>query len=65
MTVEDGNVRSHEAVTRENYKRSAPERAAILECVIAHAKKFAVSKSRKVIQVAYLDQISNIGSGRV
>ena len=49
---------------RENYKRSAPERAGILACAIARAKNFTISKLHEIAQVAYLGQITNIGSGR-
>ena len=37
---------------------------AILACAIVRAKKVAVSESREIARVAYLAQITNIGSGR-
>ena len=40
-------------------KKSPPGRAGILPC----AENVAVSKSREMAQVAYLGQITNIGSG--
>ena len=52
-----------EVVAHENYQRSAPERAGILPCVIDRMKKVAVSKSREIARVAYLRQITMIGSG--
>ena len=51
-----------EAVECENYKRSAPGKVEILACTIALVKKVAVSKSREIARVAYLGQITNIGS---
>ena len=53
-----------EAVAHENYKRSAPERAKILACAIAPAKKVVVSESREIAWVAYLAQITIIRSSR-
>ena len=44
---------------------SAPEWTEILEWVIGCAKMVAVSESRGIALVAYLGQITNIGSGRV
>ena len=52
-------------VTSENSKRSTLRRFGILACAIGHAKKVAVSESREIAPVAYLGQITNIGSGRV
>ena len=40
------------------------ERAGIIACAIARAKKFAVSESREIARVVYLGQITNIESGR-
>ena len=53
-----------DVVASENYKRSAPERAGMLVCAIRRTKKVAVSESREIASVAYLGQITNIGSGR-
>ena len=53
-----------EAVARENYKMSALGSAGIVARVIGRAKKFVVSESRKIAQVAYLGQITSIGKGR-
>ena len=50
-------------VARENYKRSAPRRAEILACAISYSKQVAVSESCELARVAYLSQITNIGSG--
>ena len=36
----------------------------ILACAIAQAKNVASSESREIARVAYLGQITNIGSGR-
>ena len=52
-----------EAVACEHYKRSAPEGGGILACTIGHAKKDAISKSREIARIAYLDLIKNIRSG--
>ena len=52
------------AVAPENYKRSVPERAGILAHAIPHEKRVAVSELREIARVAYLGQITNIGSGR-
>ena len=49
---------------RENFKRSAPRLSRILASKIGCAKKVAVSESREIVRVAYLGQITNIGSGR-
>ena len=49
-------------VARENYKSSAPWRARILAYAINYTKKVAVTKSREIARVAYLGQITNIGS---
>ena len=38
--------------------------AEILACAIVRAKKVAISKSREIVRVVYLDQITIIGSGR-
>ena len=37
----------------------------ILACANGHAKEVAFSESREIARVAYLGQITNIGSGRV
>ena len=50
-----------EAVTLENYRRSALGRAGILASVIARAKKVALLELRKNARVAFLGQIMNIG----
>ena len=52
-------------VAHENYKRSALERVRILASAIGRFKKVAVSLSHEIEQVAYLGQITNIGSSRV
>ena len=52
-----------EAVTLENYKRSAPRKAEILAFEIRRTKKVAVSDSRGIARVAYLGKLMNIGSG--
>ena len=52
-----------EAVVRENFKRSSPGRAGILACVISYSKNDAVSESSEIARLAYLCQITNIGSG--
>ena len=44
---------------------TSPGRAEILACVISYSKKVAASKSHEIAQVAYLGQITNIGSGCV
>ena len=49
----------------KNYKTRAPGRAGILACVIERAKKVAVFELIGITRVAYLHQITNIGSGRV
>ena len=51
-------------VARENYKGSSPWRAGILASSIARVKKVAVSESLEIARVAYVGQITNIGSGR-
>ena len=51
-------------VAPENYKRSTLEWAGILACTIRHMKKVIVSELREIARVAYLGQITNIGSGR-
>ena len=51
-----------DAVARENYKRSALGRVGILARVIGRAKKVAVSESCEIARVAYLGQITTIGS---
>ena len=52
------------AVVSENNKGCAPRRNGILPCAIGRAKKVAVSESREITWVAYLGQITNIGSSR-
>ena len=49
-----------EAVARENYKRSTPERVRILACAIGRAKEASISELREIARVAYLGQITNI-----
>ena len=48
----------------EYYRMSANGKAGILVCAIGCAKEDVVSELRGIAQVAYLDQITNIGSGR-
>ena len=38
--------------------------AGIFACTIARAKEVVVSELREIARVAYLGQITNIGSGR-
>ena len=62
-----------EAVAHENYKWSGPGRVGILasvicyskkECSIARAKMFAMLESPEIGWVAYIGEITNIGSFR-
>ena len=52
-------------IEQENYKGSVPERAGIISCAVARAKKVALLESREIALVASLGQITNIGSSRV
>ena len=52
-------------VARENYERSASVSVRILACKISNYKMGAVTESREIARIAYLGQITNIGSGRV
>ena len=52
-------------VARENYKRCAPGRTGIIACTTSYSKMVAVSELREIARVAYLGQITNIGSRRV
>ena len=47
----------------ENDKSSTPGRAGILARAMGCAKNVAISESREIARVAYLGQITNIGSG--
>ena len=49
---------------RENYKFFAPRRVEIIACKIGRAKKVAIYDSQEITKVAYLCQITNIGSDR-
>ena len=51
-----------EAVAREKFKMSTLGRAEVLACAIGRAKKVAVSESCEIAWIAYLGQITNIGS---
>ena len=53
-----------EVVARENFKRSVPGGSRILARAIARTKRVAVSELRKIARVAYLGQITIIGSSR-
>ena len=53
-----------EVLVCENCKRNALGWAGIIACTIGRAKEAAVSELREIAGVAYLGQITNIGSGR-
>ena len=49
-------------IARENYEGIVPERARIIWCAVARAKKVVLLESREIALVASLGQIMNIGS---